>query len=368
MISYYDLLGVSKNATDSDIKKAFRALTIKMHPDKAGNTPEAEKKFQEIKKAYEVLSDPDKRKMYDKYGEDFDKRAFGGHGFGSGFTSEEFSSWGSSFFSSMFGFGDASESSGADLEAVVHVTLSDIANGSSQTISYDRYVQCSTCNGLGAKNKSDLVECNYCHGHGQMRQNLGGMIFSSTCGHCSGSGKKIKTKCSACSGHGVTAKRENITVDIPVGMPFNRRIKKQGMGHGAKNGRYGDLLISVLLKKSNDPFIRQNNDVDVLIELPINIVEASLGSEKSVPCVGNKNKEIKVKIPAGINHGEDVVIKGEGLPYLGDANRKGNMIIKIKIVVPKNLNNKQKELLREVEKQGSLSTEQSNTFWSKIFG
>lgn len=364
MVDYYDILKVSKNFTPEELKKAYRKLVISEHPDKKGNTKEAEANFEKIKKAYEVLSDSEKRRLYDTYGENFEAQA-GAGGF-EGFSSSDFSDWGESFFSSMFGgFGGqrAAKKKGEDIMLTTYINLDEVISGKEKSFSYNKNVVCGECSGSGAKSSSDIQTCSRCSGRGSIGQNMGGMIFSSTCNRCYGKGRVIVKSCNHCNGIGIQVKNVSKTVNIPVGMPHGRSVRLNGAGHEVADGISGDLYLKVLIKEDK-VFTLNDDTLDVYINIPINIVEASLGAEKEIPLISGGSK--KISIPKGSSTGKKITVKGEGIPALNRPASRGNLIVVINVEIPQSLNSEQERLLKELDKAGDLSKDINKTFWSKF--
>lgn len=364
-MDYYNILGVSKNASAEEIKRAYKKMVAKKHPDRHGNTPEAEKEFQNIRKAYDTLSDSNKRKMYDQYGSDWEKRSQT-----SGFNGD-FSNWGSDFFSSMFGgFGGMSqrEARGDDIEVYLPITIIDAANGVDKKIDVARYKKCSTCNGLGAPSRSDISSCANCKGTGQSHQSMGGMIFASTCSSCGGSGKRITKSCSNCMGKGISYVRDFIDVTVPKGMPFGKSIKKTGMGNAIRDGLSGDLYIRVQYK--DDPSIPYKIVVgsnNLYMDMNIDIADAIFGVEHEVKSVMRGEDKVVISIPAGIDSGKKIVVSNAGMPALGGS-RRGDIICTVNVKTPKNLSSKHKAMIKEVKDEGGFSLGNKKSWKSYIFG
>ncbi len=364
---YYDVLGVDKNASKSEIKKAYRNLAKKYHPD-VSDEDNAQEKFKEISEAYDVLSDEDKRARYDKYGHagiDQDQAGFNGQG---GFG--DFGSF-DDIFDMFFGGGGSGRSrrsraqKGSDLRYDLSIDFEEAAFGTEKTITIPKTETCSTCNGSGAESESDLETCAKCKGSGEIRfkQNtpFGQMVKSTTCDRCNGTGKFINNPCSECSGKGKVRRRKQVTVDVPAGVETGSRLRMAGEGQAGENGGpAGDLYI-IINVKDHELFERQRNNV--ICEFPISFIQAALGDEVKVPTLDGK---VKFKIPEGTQPGETFRLKNKGIPYLKRRGR-GDQLIKVKVVIPEKLDNEQKELLQKLAKMSGeeINPEQKN-FFDKI--
>lgn len=373
---YYDLLGVSKDASKADIKKAYRKLSKKYHPD-INDEPGAEDKFKEVSEAYEVLGDEDKRAAYDRYGHastdpNFGggQGGFGGQGFGGqgGFSGGGFED----IFEQFFGGGRRSRDpnaprQGDDLQYAMDLEFEDAIFGKKSTIHYNRQEECSTCGGDGAKPGTSPKTCSQCGGAGKINaeQNtpFGRMMTQQTCPTCGGSGQEIKEKCDVCGGEGHTKERHSVEVSVPEGVEDGNQMRMQGQGDAGHNGGpYGDLYV-VFRVKPSDTFDREGSEI--YLEVPVNIVQATLGDELKVPTVHGK---VKFKVPSGTQPETTFRLKGKGAPKLrGSGN--GDQHITIKVVVPKKLEEDQAEILREFAKASDLDevTEQKDSsFFYKV--
>ncbi len=373
---YYEVLGVPKDASEADIKKAFRALARKYHPDMNPGDAEAEQKFKEINEAYEVLSDPEKRQKYDQFGHAaFDPTMGGGRGgfgggFGGGFESFDFGD----IFSSFFGGGQANSARRANAavpgeDVYVRITLGfeETVNGCKKDITYKHIEACPDCKGTGAAAGTNTETCPQCHGSGhvtvQQRTMLGMMQSTQTCPGCRGTGKIIKSPCRNCNGKGLIRTSKSITVSVPAGIASGNRIVMRGMGDAGKNGGApGDLIIEVAVRP-HSLFKREGDDI--YCEVPITFVEAALGAEIDIPTLEGDQK---YAIPEGTQHGASFTIRGKGMPNV-NSKRRGDLIITVLVEVPKNLNSKQKELLRDFADSCSGENHQKkNGFLNKFFG
>ena len=359
---YYEVLGVSKTATDEELKKAYRKLAKQYHPDaNPDNKEEAERKFKEINEAYENLSDPQKRKMYDQFGHDgpagFGGGASGGY-YSSGF--DGFSDFGDlgDIFSSFFGGGFGGRGSrrnnngpvkGADLKTTVDITFEESFLGTEKEVVISRNETCTTCGGNGAKPGTVIDKCNVCNGTGQVRQIhntiLGQMQTTRTCSNCNGTGKVIKQPCEECKGRGKIRKQAKIKVKIPAGIDDNQTIVLRGEGEsGSRGGQKGDLYIVIRVKK-NSIYTRSGNDVYCTV--PITFTQAALGADLQIPMVDGA-KEI-FKIPEGTQTESKFTIKNKGFKNVNGTGQ-GNFIFKVQVQVPKRLSKEQRELLNQLAK------------------
>ena len=361
---YYEVLGVNKNASYDELKKAYRRLAKKYHPDaNPDNKKEAEAKFKEVNEAYENLSDPQKRRMYDQFGHDGPAGFGGGPGGGyysystSGFDGFDMGDLGD-IFSSFFGggFGGRSSSSrqngpikGADLRYNMEITFEEAYIGVEKEISINREDTCSTCNGTGAKQGSKVETCSMCGGTGQIKQIqttiLGQMQTTRTCTNCHGEGKIIKEPCETCRGKGTVKKQAKIKVKIPAGIDENQTVVLRGEGApGSKGGPKGDLYITVHIKRHN---LYTRQDYNVLCDIPITFTQATLGAELKIPMVDGTFE--KFKIPEGTQTGTRFRIRGKGFKAI-NRNYEGDFVFTVEIQTPKRLSKEQRELLVELAK------------------
>ena len=360
---YYDLLGVEKTASENDIKKAYRKLAMKYHPDKFSNASEkekkeAEEKFKEVNEAYQVLSDPDKRAKYDRFGHAaFENGGAGAGGFG-GFSGG-FEGFGnaedifSSFFGGGGGFGgfgggrQRGPEPGADLRVDVTLTLEEVAKGVEKEINYRRQAKCKTCNGTGAEPGSNLKTCDKCNGTGKIkvtqRTVFGNFQSVEECDKCKGKGKIPEKKCKTCNGTGLERETVKKTVKIPIGIEDGQRLRLSGMGDASTEGGPNGYLYIFIHVKEHDFFVRHGDDI--ICEIPITFAKAALGGEIDIPTLKGKKS---IKIPAGTQNGKVFRLKGEGINnprgYV-----PGDQLVKIIIEVPTNLTDDQQELLRKFD-------------------
>ncbi|HEY9051150.1 MAG TPA: molecular chaperone DnaJ [Gammaproteobacteria bacterium] len=345
---YYEVLGVSRDVNEADLKKAYRRLAMKHHPDRNQNDPESEVKFKEAKEAYDVLSDAQKRAAYDQYGHaGVDPSAAAGAGFGGGAS---FSDIFGDVFGDIFGGGAGGARGGrnrayrgSDLRYNLELSLEDAVFGTSVKIKIPTLVSCNTCNGSGAKKGSQPVTCTTCGGTGQVRIQQGFFSVQQTCPHCHGAGKMIKDPCNDCHGQGRVEERKTLSVKVPAGVDNGDRIRLSGEGEAGENGGPpGDLYVQIHVKPHA---IFERDGSHLLCQVPISIATAALGGELEVPTL---NGRVKLKIPAETQTGKLFRLRGKGVaPVRGGG--AGDLLCKVSVETPVHLNAKQKELLREFE-------------------
>ncbi|WP_156956016.1 molecular chaperone DnaJ [Carnobacterium pleistocenium] len=369
----YEVLGVSKGASDEEIKRAYRKLSKKFHPD-INKEAGSEDKFKEVAEAYEVLSNADKRAAYDQYGHastdpNFGAGGGGGYG-GGGFGGGGFGGGGfEDIFESFFGGGRSQNPNaprqGEDLQYSVNLEFEEAIFGKETTVSYNREEECKTCHGDGAKPGTSPVTCSRCHGTGSLNVErntpLGRVMTRQTCDVCHGTGKEIKEHCPTCHGSGHTKDKHTVKVTVPAGVEDGNQMRLNGQGEAGKNGGpYGDLYVVFRVKASNQ---FERNGSEIYYELPINFVQASLGDEVEVPTVHGK---VKLKIPAGTQTGTNFRLRGKGAPKLRGSGT-GDQHIKIKLVTPKNLSKEQTDLLRQFAKASGMEVEeQDGSIFDKV--
>ncbi|MDD4280063.1 MAG: molecular chaperone DnaJ [Candidatus Sumerlaeales bacterium] len=352
---YYEVLGVSKTATADEIKKAYRQAAKKYHPDVNKDNPEAEAKFKEAAEAYDVLNDANKRARYDQYGHEPEM--------GGGFDYDDFRRRHmndadlADILSSLFGggiFGGGMRSRrprgsqaepGRDMIARVTIDLIDAFNGKTSEIAITRLETCSKCSGTGAKPGSKTETCPKCQGHGAVRMQQGFIVMDTTCDRCQGSGTIISDPCTDCSGRGRVNARKKITIKIPPGVATGSRLRVAKEGEaGVKGGERGDLYIDIIVKPH--PFFSREES-DLYCVVPLSFADAALGTEFEIPTLDAKS--VKVSIPPGSQHGDKLRVRGYGMPRLGRATDKGDIILLLAIETPKKLSSREKELYTELE-------------------
>ena len=374
MSDYYDLLGVSKGASSEELKKAYRKQAIKYHPDKNQGDAEAEKKFKEISHAYEVLSDPQKRQIYDQYGEQGLSGGIGGGGHHYESMEDALRTFMGSFGSAgggvdsifdLFGSQGAQSSSkaGASKKISLQLTLEEVASGIDKEVAIPTWSHCTKCDGTGADSPSDLQRCVTCGGTGQVVQSRGFFSMAMTCNSCGGRGKTIKKFCSACHGEGRIKERKKVKIPIPAGVEDGMRLRMPGLGDsGHDGGPSGDLYVDIHVK-AHECFHREEQHL--YFEAMITFVEAALGCEKEIPTLV-PGKKCKLKIPPGTQSGKTLSIRGQGLPLLRSSSQ-GDLRVIVKVETPQHLTQKQKELLEQFSKESSSKTYPStSSFWEKL--
>ena len=366
---YYEVLGIDKNATDEDIKRAYRKKAKECHPDLHPNDKEAEARFKELNEANEVLSDPDKRARYDQFG--FDGPDMGGGAGGNPFGGMDFSGMGGmgDIFDQLFngGMGGSAQArrnaprQGNDVRYELRLTFEEAAKGCHKSVEFYRYENCATCGGSGAKPGTQPQTCSMCKGTGQIRQSGGWMTTVRTCPACGGTGKVIKDKCSSCGGSGRVRMRRTLELDVPAGVDDNIVLSKRGQGEpGANGGPNGDLLIQITVKPHK---LVRREGTNLRLEVPISFTQAALGAEIDVPTLDGS---VKYTIPEGTQTDTEFRIRGKGIQQLG-SNNKGDLIFKVRVETPRRLTEKQRELLRQFDgDDNGKQYDQRKTFIDKV--
>ncbi|MFH1287188.1 MAG: molecular chaperone DnaJ [bacterium] len=373
---YYEVLGIKKDASTDEIKKAYRQLALKYHPDNNPGNKDAEEKFKEVAEAYEVLSVPERRSAYDRFGHEGAAGGRGGFGQGAQWQNVDLSealhafaeafgggggySFGGGGFDEFFGEGRRGnrrsvKQTGSDIHVKLKLSLEEIAGGVEKTIKLDRLHKCERCNGSGAEKGADSVVCPTCHGKGEVRQVarsiFGQSISVSACPKCYGEGKIIQRPCPACRGQGRVSGVSTITVDVPAGVMEGNYIPLRGKGNiGPRSGPAGDIIV-IIEEKKHDFFERHDNDI--ICSVPISFITAALGGEVEVPTLEGK---VLLKILHGTQSHKTLVLKGKGISHLHGYGR-GDLLVRIIVEVPSKLSSRQKELLKEF-----AATEDESTF------
>lgn len=381
---YYEVLGVAKTASADEIKKSYRKIALQYHPDRNPGDAAAEEKFKEAAEAYDILSNPDKRAQYDRFGH---AGMSGGGGFGGGQggmrMEDIFSNFGDIFgddmFGSFFGGGGGRQgggrrhqgSRGANLRVKLKMDYSEIANGASKKIKVKKYVPCQTCDGSGAKDKGAVQTCTTCSGSGQVRRVtntfLGQMQTVTTCPACNGEGTTITSKCGSCKGEGRVYGEETLSLDIPAGVHEGMQLSMSGHGNaGERGGPAGDLLM--LIEEEKHPQLKRQ-ELDVIYQLHISFPDAVLGTSVEVPTIEGK---AKIKIPAGTQSGKIFRLKGKGFPAF-QSYEKGDELVEVNIWSPQNLSNEEKTMLEKLKDSANFqpspdakSQRDEKSFFDKI--
>ncbi|MBR7781108.1 molecular chaperone DnaJ [Undibacterium luofuense] len=361
---FYEVLGLGKNASDDEIKKAYRKLAMKYHPDRNPDNKAAEEKFKEVKEAYEMLSDPQKREAYDRYGHAGVDPNMGGGGAGAGGFADAFGD----IFGDIFGGGRRGGGPqvyrGADLRYNLEITLEQAANGYETTIQVPSWDECDTCHGSGAKPGTSPVTCTTCGGHGQVRVQQGFFAIQQTCPKCHGTGKIIPEPCTSCSGVGRIKRKKTLEVKVPAGIDDGMRIRSSGNGEpGVNGGPPGDLYVEIHIKQ-HQVFQREGDDLHC--EIPISFATAALGGDVEVPTLSGK---ASFTIPEGTQSGKTFRLRGKGVKGVRSG-YAGDLFCHVVIETPVRLTERQKDLLREFEQLtvegGSKHNPQSNSWMDKV--
>ncbi|AHF90778.1 molecular chaperone DnaJ [Opitutaceae bacterium TAV5] len=375
---YYDLLGVSKNANDDELKKAYRKKAIQYHPDKNPGNKEAEEKFKQISEAYEALKDPQKRAAYDRYGHaafapgggmggargpggaggggfhdpfDIFREVFGGGGGGGMGGFEE-------FFGGGGGRRGGGGQDGDDLRYDLEISLEEAARGVEKEITFRKASTCDHCHGSGAEPGSKRVKCPTCHGSGRVQTRLGPFVTQQACPTCGGAGERIEKPCSVCHGEGRVQKTAKVHVRIPAGVDTGTRLRSSGNGEaGVGGGQPGDLYI-VLTVKTHELFERQGDDL--FCEIPIKFTLATLGGSIEVPTLSGR---ASLKIPVGTQSGTTFRLRGKGVPSLHQRGRTGDQLVRVHVEVPQTLTGEQRKLLEEFARVSGDADQPTSQGW-----
>ncbi len=374
---YYEILGVPRNATEEEIKRAYRKKAIEYHPDKNPGDKAAEEKFKEAAEAYEVLRDPEKRAVYDRYGHEGLNRGAGGATSFEGMSMEDILrhfGFGDDIFSEFFGgrrsggFGNRRGAErGANLRIKVKMTLEEIATGVHKKIKVRRLVRCTACNGTGARNSSDIDLCGTCRGSGVVgritQTPFGAMQTTTTCPACNGTGQTIRATCPSCKGEGRVMADDLIEVDIPAGVHEGIQLSLSGKGNaGLRGGPNGDLIINIE-EIPHESFTREGRNI--LYELFLNIADAALGAQVEVPTLEGR---ARIKIPAGTQSGKIFRLRGKGLPALNGSER-GDLLIHVNIWTPKKLTDEERRLLEQLRNMPNFKpnpTKEDRSFFERV--
>lgn len=371
---YYEILEINKNADEAEIKKAYRKMAIKYHPDKNPGDKESEEKFKEAAEAYEVLRDPQKRERYDRYGHAGVKGGGGSGDFGMSMD-DIFSNFGDIFGGAFGGFGGGFGSStrrrhvnrGSNLRVKVKLTLEEIANGVEKKLKVSKYVKCSSCSGSGAKNGSSYNTCSTCRGTGQVTRVtstfLGQMQTTSTCPNCGGEGQTITAKCTACAGDGIVKGEDVLTINIPAGVSDGMQLSVSGKGNaGARGGINGDLIV-LIEEIEHEDLLRDGNNL--IYDKFITFSDAAIGCSIDVPTLDGK---ARIRIEPGTQSGKMLRLKGKGLPSI-DSYGRGDLLVNINVWVPQNLTREEKTILEKLAQSPNFQPDPSKSqknFFSRM--
>lgn len=377
---YYDILGVSKSAGADEIKRAFRKKAHEHHPDKGGGNAE---KFKEANEAYQVLSDAEKRKAYDTYGHNWEAtQGFGtggryqyGQSASGGFEGFDFGNFTGSTSGYDFDLGDifgdffggrqeraSRRNRGIDLEMRLAISFEEAVFGAAKTITLEKQDACKACKGTGAEGGGKVIACPKCHGQGQIRTQrrtiFGTIQSAAVCDRCQGQGKVPETACKVCGGNGTLRQEKTIEVKTPAGIENGQRIRVAGEGEaGYRGSAPGDLYLAVKVSP-HEEFVRDGFNLHK--ELPISFTQAALGAKLMVDTLDGR---IELKIPAGTQSGTQFRVKSKGVPHIDNASKRGDLIITVRVVIPKKLSKKEKELLKQLAVERGESVENSSSFW-----
>ena len=345
---YYEILDVARNASDDEIKKAYRKLAMKYHPDRNQDNPSAEEKFKEVKEAYEMLSDSQKRAAYDQYGHAGVDPNMGGGGFGGG---QPFGDAFGDIFGDIFGNmggrqqrGGPQVYRGSDLRYTMEIDLEDAAKGKVTQIRVPNWDECDACHGSGAETGTKAETCPTCQGQGQVRMSQGFFSVQQTCPKCHGTGKHIPNPCKKCHGQGKVKTQKTLEVNIPAGIEDGMRIRNSGKGEpGINGGPAGDLYVEIHIKRHN---VFERDGTDLHCTIPLSFTKAALGGEIEVPTLHGK---ATMNIPEGTQTGQRFRLRGKGMPHVRSASTVGDLYVHVELEVPVKLNAEQKQLIEQLE-------------------
>lgn len=378
-MDYYEILEIARGASPEEIKKAYRKMALKYHPDKNPGDPTAEARFKEVSEAYEVLSDPKKRELYDRYGREGVRAGAAAPGGAQGFGSMEDAlrtfmdafggggGGGESIFDALFGgFGGRAEGGsqirqGASKKATIRISFEEAAKGAEKELAITKYAACASCRGSGAASAQGVKECPKCNGAGQVFQSRGFFSMSSTCPQCGGEGRIVTDPCKTCRGEGRVKEKEHVKVHIPAGVDTGMRLKMNGYGDdGEGGGPPGDLYVFINVDKH--PIFERQGD-DILLDLPIGFADASLGAKKEIPTLFGS---CRLTIHEGIQSGKVLRVRNEGFPNV-HGRGKGDLLVRVIVETPTHLTESQKEMLREFGKtEGIENLPGKRSFLEKI--
>lgn len=376
---YYEILGVSKNASQDEIKKAYRKVAMQFHPDRNPGDKAAEEKFKEAAEAYEILNDADKKAQYDRFGHNaFNQGRGGGGSYGGGMNMDDiFSQFGDIFgddsFGSFFGNrggrsgGQRGGNRGSNLRVKLKLNFEEMAKGASKTIKIKKYIKCTTCSGSGAKDKNSVQTCGSCNGSGQVRrvQNtfLGQMQTVTTCPTCNGDGTTITSKCTSCKGEGRVYGEETVNIDIPAGVQGGMQLSVGGKGNiGERGGGFGDLIVQI--EEEPHPHL-QRDGLNVAFDLHISFPDAVFGTQIEVPTIDGR---AKIKIPAGTQSGKIFRLKGKGFPQV-NSYEKGDQLIHVNVWTPQQVSSEEKSMLEKMSKSENFEPKpekNEKSFFDKV--
>lgn len=377
MADYYEILGVSRDVDEKELKSAYRKLAMKYHPDQNQGDEKAEKKFKEISEAYDTLKDPQKRAAYDRYGHDAFQQGMGGAAGGAGMGGFDFSGAGSfsDIFEDLFGGGGGFAGAqarggrggamrGADLRHNLSVSLEDAFKGVQSHVKVTTSVTCESCDGNGAEKGTKPQTCDVCNGRGKVRAQQGFFTIERSCHQCQGLGKIIKNPCKSCAGSGRTRKEKSLKVTVPAGVEEGTRIRLSGEGEaGMRGGPAGDLYIFLNVKPHP---IFQREGTDLHCRVPVPMTTAVMGGSVEVPTI--EGGKVKVKIPAGTQSGRQFRLKDKGMSVMRSSGLRGDMYVHAAVETPVNLTKKQRDLLKEFanEKDAKRNSPESENFFSRV--